>query len=99
MLFLVFLMPVLVFIYLIATIYCYKKGYFRSKSFTKKYLIVAMLMPIVGIALITFEYWINMEHAGIHIGTFLSILFVYSFLAVIFAVPYILYLTAPTKMP
>lgn len=99
MLILVFVMPVILLIHLIAMVYCYKKDYFRSKAFTYKYLIIALLAPAAGSALITFEYWINREHGGIHVGTFLSVLFVYGFLALLFTIPYILYLTAASKNP
>ena len=32
-----------------------------------------------------------MAHADIHVGMFLSVLFVYAFLPIIFAVPYLLH--------
>ena len=96
---LIFFIPLILLIHLIATIYFQKKGRYRSKNFTIKYLIVAMLAPIAGSALITFEYLANMSKAGIHIGTFLSILFVYGFLSLIFAIPYVLYLSTSVKTP
>ncbi|WP_201556740.1 hypothetical protein [Psychrobacter sp. 72-O-c] len=87
------IVPVLL-IHLIATIYFHNKGYYRSKSFTTKHLIVALLVPIAGIALISFEYLTNMGRTGIHIGTFLSVLFVYVFMTLFFALPYFLHLVA-----
>ena len=97
MLILVFFMPLVAIIHLIATIYFFNKGHYSSKSFTIKHLAVALVFPIAGMGLITFEYWDNMEHAGIHVGTLLSVLFVYGFLAILFAVPYLLYIMAPNK--
>ncbi|MBP2279283.1 tellurite resistance protein TehA-like permease [Psychrobacter sp. PL15] len=88
--------PVLL-VHLIATVYFHNKGYYRNKSFTTKHLIIAMSVPIMGIALLIFEYLSNMNRAGMHIGTFLSILFVYGFLSLVFAIPYLLYLAAPEK--
>ncbi|MGM8897197.1 MULTISPECIES: hypothetical protein [unclassified Psychrobacter] len=99
MILLVYFMPVVVLIYLITTVYYYQKGRFCRKSFTYKYLMIAMLVPIAGMALITFEYWINMTHGGIHVGTWLSVLFVYAFIAIIFAIPFLLYLITPNKQP
>lgn len=64
-----------------------------------KHVLIAILFPIAGMALITFEYIMNLSKGGLHVGTFLSILFVYGFLALIFAVPYVLHLTASTKTP
>ena len=58
---------------------------------------VALISHIVGIALITFEYLDNRNSAGIHVDTLLSLLFIYEFLAIIFAVPYLLYLRALNK--
>ncbi len=84
-------------IHIIATIYFSKKGYFQSKAFTSKYLIVALLIPIIGIALLTFEYLADMSATGIHIGTLVSILFVYGLVSVIFAIPYILHLAMKSK--
>lgn len=97
MILLVFLMPLVALIHLIATVSFQRNGCYRSKSFTIKHLAVALFFPIAGMALITFEYGINRAHGGIHIGTWLSVLFVYAFLAIIFAIPYLLYLTAPNK--
>lgn len=97
MLFLIFFVPVMLLIHVIATVYFQTRGNYRSRSFTTKHLSVIMLTPIVGIALITFEYLTNMSKSGIHVGTFLSILFVYIFSVVIFAIPYVLYLTSPSK--
>lgn len=99
MLILIFLMPVVLLVHLIAMLYFYKKARYRSKSFMLKHLLIAMLFPIAGMALITIEYLMNLSKSGIHVGTFLSVLFVYGFLAVIFAIPYILYLSASSKTP
>ncbi len=87
------LVPALL-IHLIATVYFHKQGYYHSRSFTTKHLLIVMLVPIVGIALVTFEYLTNMSRTGIHVGTFLSIWFVYIFLSLFFALPYFLHLTA-----
>ena len=97
MLILVFFMPLVAIIHLIATIYFFNKGYYSSKSFTIKHLAVALMFPIACMVLITFEYWDNMDHVGIHVGTLLAVLFVYVFLAILFAVPYLLYIMAPKK--
>ena len=97
MLILGFFMPVVSLIHLIATVYFYKKGYYRSQSFTLKHLAIALIFPIAGMALITFEYWDNRALASIHVGSFLSILFVYAFLALLFAIPYLLHLLAAEK--
>ena len=97
LMFLVFVIPVFLLIHLIATVYFQKKNYYRSKSFTIKYLLIAMLAPLIGMALITFEYLMNLSKNGIHIGTFLSVLFVYIFLSLLFAIPYILHLTTKVK--
>ncbi len=90
--FLVFVIPIILVIHVIATVYFQKKGYYRSKRFTIKHLLVAMLAPIIGMILITFEYLMNLSKNYIHIGTFLSILFVYGFVSLVFAIPYLLHL-------
>lgn len=90
------LVPALL-IHLVATVYCQKQGYYRSNSFTIKHLIVAMLVPIIGIALITFEYLTNSTVASLHIGTYLSIVFVYVFMSLFFMLPYFLNLVADKK--
>ena len=87
------LVPALL-IHLIATVYFHKQGYYRSDSFTAKHVVTIMLVPIVGITLIIFEYLTHMGQSGIHVGTFLSIIFVYVFLSLLFAIPYLLHLTA-----
>ena len=89
-----FVIPVALLIHIMATIVFQKRGYYCSKAFTRKYLIVALLVPIIGIALITVEYLLDMSTTGIHIGTFLSVLFVYGLVSLIFAIPYILYLSS-----
>lgn len=99
MLLLLLLMPLVLLIHVVATIYFQTKGYYRSKSFMLKHVLIAILFPIAGMALITFEYIMNLSKGGLHVGTFLSILFVYGFLALIFAIPYVLHLTASTKTP
>ncbi len=99
MLLLVLFMPLVLLIHVIVMIYFHAKGYYRSKSFTIKHVLIAILFPIAGMALITFEYIMNLSKGGLHVGTFLSILFVYGFLALIFAIPYVLHLTASTKTP
>ena len=99
MLLLLLFMPLVSLIHLIATIFFQTKGYYQSKSFMLKHVLIAILFPIAGMALITFEYIMNLSKGGIHVGTFLSVLFVYGFLALIFAIPYILYLSAPVKTP
>jgi uncharacterized membrane protein YhaH (DUF805 family) len=90
------LVPALL-IYIIAILYCSKKGYYRSQAFTSKYLIAVLLIPIIGIALALVEYLLDMSATGMHIGTLVSILFVYGLMSLIFAIPYILYLSAATK--
>ena len=99
MLILGFFMPLVSLLHLIATVYFYKKGYYRSQSFTLKHLAVALFFPIAGMALITFEYLINLNLGAIDIDSFLIILSLYGLLAIIFAIPYILYLSAPSKIP
>ena len=85
-------------IHIIATIFFAKKGYYQSKRFTTQYLIVAMLIPMIGVGLSLYEYALDTSATGIHIGTLVSILFVYGLLSLIFAVPYILYLSDTTKI-
>ena len=84
-------------IHIIATIFFAKKGYYQSKKFTTQYLIVAMLIPLIGFGLSMYEYALDTSTTGIHIGTLVSILFVYGLLSLIFAVPYILYISNTTK--
>lgn len=88
------LVPALL-IHLMVTLYFQKKGYYRSKSFTTKHLAMVVLIPVVGIGLLSFEYLTNMGNAGMHVGSYLSILFVYVFMAILFALPYPLHLFAP----
>ncbi|ALF60027.1 hypothetical protein AOC03_08225 [Psychrobacter urativorans] len=90
-------MPVVSLIHLIATVYFYKKGYYRSQSFTIKHLVVALFFPIAGMALITFEYVMNLSKGGIDVASFLLILSLYGLLVVIFAIPYLLHLRAAKK--
>ena len=84
-------------IHIIATIFFAKKGYYQSKKFTTQYLIVAMLIPLIGVGLSMYEYALDISTTGIHIGTLVSIVFVYGLLSLIFAVPYILYISNTTK--
>ncbi len=84
-------------IHIIATIFFAKKGYYQSKRFTTQYLIVAMLIPMIGVGLILYEYALDTSATGNHIGTLVSIFFVYGLLSLIFAVPYILYISNTTK--
>ena len=97
MLLLVLFMPLVSLIHLIATVYFYKKQYYQSKSFMLKHVLIAILFPLAGMALMTFEYVMNLSKGGIHVGTFLSVLFVYGFLALLFAIPYVLHLMAAEK--
>ena len=99
LMFLVFVIPVLLLLHLIATVYFQKKRYYCSRAFTIKYLLTAMLAPLIGMALITFEYLMNLSKNGIHVGTFLSVLFVYTFVLLIFAIPYLIHLTTTVKTP
>lgn len=97
LMFLIFIIPVILLIHLIATVCFYKKGYYRSRSFTIKQLLIALIFPIAGMALITFEYLMNLSKNGIHVGTFLSVFFVYSFISLLFAIPYLIYLMTKQK--
>lgn len=97
MLLLVLFMPLVLLIHVIAMFYFQTKGYYRSKSFMLKHLLIGILFPIAGMALITFEYIVNLNTGGIHVGTFLSVLFVYGFLSLIFAIPYTFYLSSTSK--
>lgn len=97
LMFLIFVIPVLLLLHLIATVYFQKKNYYRSKSFTIKYLLTVMPVSIIGMALMTFEYVMNLSKNGIHVGTFLSVLFVYIFVLLIFAIPYLLHLMTTEK--
>ena len=99
LMFLVLVIPALLFIHLIATVYFQKKGHYRSKSFTIKQLSVALPAPLIGMALMIFEYLVNLGKNGIHVGTFLSVLSVYIFVSLFFAFPYILHLTTTVKTP
>ena len=98
MLILVFFMPVVAFIHLIATVSFQRNGLYRSKSFTIKHLAVALFFPIAGMALITFEYVMNLPLGGIDVASYLSILSPYGLLTVIFATPYWLHLWATKKL-
>ena len=94
---LIFFMPLVFFIHLIATVSFQRNGCYRSKSFTIKHLAIALFFPLAGMALITFEYVMNLSKAGIDIGAFLLILFLYKLLALVFAIPYLLHLRAVKK--
>ena len=94
MLLLVFFMPLISIIHLIAVASFQRNSLYRSKSFTVKHLLVALFFPVAGMALITFEYLMNLSKGGIDFGSFLLIISFYGLLAVIFAVPYLLYLRA-----
>lgn len=97
MLLLIFFMPLVSFIHLIATISFQRNGLYRSKSFTIKHLAVALFFPIAGMTLMTFEYIMNLSKGGIDVGSFLSIFSLYGLLALIFATPYLLHLRAIKK--
>ena len=94
---LIFFMPLVLLIHLIATVSFQRNGLYRSKLFTIKYLAVALIFPLAGMALITFEYVMNLSKGGIDIGSFLLILFLYKLLALVFAIPYLLHLRAARK--
>lgn len=94
MLLLVLFMPLVSLIHLIAILYFQKKGYYRSKAFTIKHLAVALFFPIAGMALITFEYIMNLPLGGIDVEAYLSILTPYALLTLFFAAPYFLHLRA-----
>ncbi|MFZ2554601.1 hypothetical protein [Psychrobacter urativorans] len=97
MILLVFFMPLVTVIHLIATISFQRNGLYKSKSFTIKHLAVALLFPIAGMALITFEYIINLRLGGIDVESYLLILSPYALLTLIFATPYFLHLWAVKK--
>ena len=92
-----FFMPLVSLIHLIATVSFQRNGCYRSKSFTIKHLAVALFFPIAGMALITFEYLINLSLSAIDIDSFLLILSLYGLLALVFAIPYLLHLRAVKK--
>lgn len=90
-------MPLVSLIHLIAVFSFQRNGLYQSKSFTIKHLAVAIFFPITGMALITFEYIMNLSKGGIDVASFLLILSLYGLLAVIFATPYLLHLRAAKK--
>lgn len=97
MLLLGFFMPLVALIHLIATVSFQRNGYYRSQSFTITHLSVALFFPIAGMALITFEYLMNLSKGGIDVGSFLSVFSLYGLLALLFATPYLLYLRTTSK--
>lgn len=97
MLLLGFFMPLVALIHLIATVSFQRNGYYRSQSFTITHLSVALFFPIAGMALITFEYLMNLSKGGIDVASYLSILSPYALLALLFAAPYLLHLSAIKK--
>lgn len=86
-----YVIPIILLIHFIAMIYFQKRDRYRSKAFMGRHLLIVMLLLLLGLVITTFEYLINITHTGMHIGTFLSILFVYGFIALLFAIPYLLY--------
>ncbi|WP_201587928.1 hypothetical protein [Psychrobacter jeotgali] len=94
-----YVIPIVLLLHLIAMIYFQKRERYRSKRFMNKHLSMVMLFLLLGVALTTFEYLMNLSKSGMHIGTFLSILFVYGFVSFIFAIPYVLHLTTSSKTP
>ncbi len=70
-----------------------------DKAFTRKHLLIAMTVPTLGVAIIGYEYLINISSTGIHIGTLVSVLFVYGLAAFLFAIPYLIHLTTSDKNP
>ncbi len=97
MLLLVLFMPLVALIHLIATISFQRNDLYRSKSFTIKHLAVALFFPIAGMALITFEYLMNLRLGGIDVESYLLILSPYALLTLLFATPYFLHLRAVKK--
>lgn len=97
MLLLGFFMPLVSLIHLIATVSFQRNGCYESKAFTIKHLVLALFFPIAGIALITFEYVMNLSKGGIDVASYLSILSLYGLLALFFATPYLLHLRAAKK--
>jgi len=86
-----YVIPIVLLLHLIAMIYFQKRDRYRSKAFTSRHLIIVMLFLVIGAAVTMFEYLTNMSSTGMHIGTFLSIVFVYGFIALLFAIPYLLH--------
>lgn len=86
--------PITLLIHFFAIIYFNKRDYYLSKAFTRKHLLIAMLVPALGVAIIIYEYLTNLSNAGIHIGTLVPVLFVYGLIALLFAIPHLIHLTA-----
>nr|WP_317200180.1 hypothetical protein [uncultured Psychrobacter sp.] len=95
--YMLFILPMVLLFHLIAVIYFQKRNRYRSKAFTHKHLIIVMLFLSIGVATTTFEYVTDLSSTGIHVGTLLSLLFVYGFIALLFAIPYLLHLFAIKK--
>ena len=92
-------MPLALLVHFLATIYFNKRDYYLDKAFTRKHLLIAMTVPTLGVAIIGYEYLINISSTGIHIGTLVSVLFVYGLAAFLFAIPYLIHLTTSDKNP
>ena len=90
-------MPLALLVHFIAIIYFNKRDYYLDKAFTRKHLLIAMTVPALGIITIIYEYLINISDSGIHIGTLVSVLFVYGLATLLFAIPYLIHLTTKQK--
>ena len=96
-LYMLIFMPLALLVHFVAIIYFNKRDYYLDKAFTRKHLLIAMTVPALGVAIIIYEYLINLSSTGIHIGTLVSVLFVYGLAGLLFAIPYLLHLTAVEK--
>ncbi len=86
--------PVTALVHFVATVYFLKKGYYRSKSFTIKHLIIALAVPIIGIAIMVFEYFQTLGSGDSYRDDFITGVFIYSFLTLIYIIPIFCYQSA-----
>lgn len=90
-------MPLALLVHFIATIYFNKRDYYLDQAFTRKHLLIAMSVPALGVVIIIYEYLSDLSSTGIHIGTLISVLFIYGLAALLFAIPYLIHLTTGEK--
>lgn len=75
----------------------YKNGRYRDKKFAFKHTLVAMSVPIIGIAIMLFEGYLVRNSSTSHAESFNTGILMYIFIAFIASIPYLIHLIKSTS--
>lgn len=74
-----------------------KNGRYRNKKFALKHTLVAMSVPIIGIAIVLFEVYLVRNSSTSYVESFITGLLMYIFIAFIASIPYFIHLIKSTS--